>query len=160
MTIQFADIEATTKDCISDRLRVAGLRPTLQRRAVAEFLLNGPHQHIDAAMLHEKISDKGYRISLATIYNTLNDFERVGLLRKIAISGERTWFDTDTGDHRHYYIPAEDKVLDCPPSALLLDVTPRAPRGYRIKKVDVVIHLEADTSGDGTIATPPSPSRT
>ncbi|MES0879859.1 Fur family transcriptional regulator [Roseibium sp. SCP14] len=157
MTIQFADIEGNSKETIPNRLRTAGLRPTLQRRAVAEFLLRGPHQHVDAAKLHEEISGNGYRISLATIYNTLNDFERAGLLRRIAISGERTWFDTDTGDHRHYYIPAEDKVFDCPPSALQLDVTPRAPRGYRIKKVDVVIHLEADTMEEGARAPPPLP---
>ncbi|MES0809310.1 Fur family transcriptional regulator [Roseibium sp. SCPC15] len=157
MTIQFAEIEEKSQNTIPDRLRTAGLRPTMQRRTVADFLLHGPHQHVDAAKLHEEISNTGYRISLATIYNILNDFERVGLLRRIAISGERTWFDTDTGDHRHYYIPAEDTVFDCPPSALQLDVTPSAPTGYRIKKVDVVIHLEQDHSEEIAGASPPLP---
>ncbi|MCV0423855.1 MAG: transcriptional repressor [Roseibium sp.] len=146
MTDSKTDICDNSNDTITKRLRAAGLRPTVQRRTVAENLLCGPHQHVDASKLFETISGNGGRISLATIYNTLNDFERVGLLRRIAISGERTWFDTDTGDHRHYYIPDEDRVFDCPSSALVIDVTPRAPSGYRIEKVDVVIHLEADTT--------------
>ena len=147
MTDCATDTKGSLNTPVAERLRKAGLRPTIQRRAVAEILLFGPHQHVDAALLNERISANGYRISLATIYNTLNDFERVGLLRRIAISGERTWFDTDTGDHRHYYIPAENRVIDCPSSALMFDLTPQAPAGYHVKKVDVVIHLEAKPAG-------------
>ncbi len=81
-------------------------------------------------------------MSLATVYNTLNQFVDAGLIRRIAVSGERTYFDTDVSGHQHYYIEAEDRVDDIPMKAVRVEDLPAPPPGYRITKVDVVVHLE------------------
>lgn len=135
---------ATTEDTAS-RLRRSGLRPTSQRCAVAALLFGGHNRHVEACSLHEELALTGSRVSLATIYNTLKDFETAGLLRRIAVSGDRTWFDTDTGDHRHFYIADENRILDCPAPCAEVPAISTPPSGYRITKVDVVIHLEAET---------------
>ncbi|WP_310620453.1 Fur family transcriptional regulator [Flexibacterium corallicola] len=123
-------------------LRKAGLRPTKQRRTIAHHLFKGQHRHVDAATLHEEACCYGENIALATIYNILHDFERVQLIRRVAVSAERTWYDTDTGDHRHYYIGEEDRIMDCPEGNLELGTLADPPSGYTIKSVDIVIHLE------------------
>jgi len=126
------------------RLRTAGLRPTSQRCAIADLLFRGRERHVDANMLFDELSVVGKQVSLATVYNTLKDFENAGLIRRIAVSGDRVWYDTDTGDHRHFYIAEEDRILDCPKPGKEASHVVDAPPGYRVKRIDVVVHLEAE----------------
>ncbi|MEM8840338.1 MAG: Fur family transcriptional regulator [Pseudomonadota bacterium] len=114
-----------------------GLRPTRQRRALAELLFVGDRRHFDAQTLHAEAADAGGRLSLATVYNALREFEQAGLIRRVAVPSERVWFDTDTGAHRHFFIEAENRVLDIPDGA---DIEP--PPGYRVRRIDMVVHLQ------------------
>lgn len=93
-------------------------------------------------MLHADIAAAKQRISLATVYNTLRDFERAGLVRRIAVVSERAWFDTDTGNHQHFHIEAESRLFDLPHGWRPTDPLPTPPAGYRIARVDTVVHLE------------------
>ncbi|QCI63646.1 iron response transcriptional regulator IrrA [Phreatobacter stygius] len=122
-------------------LRAAGLRPTRQRIALGRLLFGNRHRHVTAADLHGDALDAGSPLSLATVYNTLNQFADAGLLRRISINGERSYFDTDVGDHHHFYIDAEDRILNIPAGAVALDRLPLPPDGYEITKVDLVVHL-------------------
>lgn len=55
----------------------AGVRPTRQRITIGIFLWARPGtQHVETAMLHADIAASCACISLATVYNTLPEFER------------------------------------------------------------------------------------
>lgn len=127
---------------VQDMLKAGGLRPTRQRIALAALLFStGRHRHVTADDLHRDARAGGTALSLATVYNTLNQFADAGLIRKIGMNGERMHFDTDPGDHHHFYVEAEDRVLDVEPGAVCFSALPAAPAGYEIAGVDVVIRL-------------------
>lgn len=123
-----------------DLLGEHGLRPTRQRKVLTSLLFAGTSRHVDAQSLHAEAARAGHDLSLATVYNALHDFERAGLLRRIAVPSERIWYDTDTGAHQHFYVEAENRVLDIPENA---PIAP--PDGYRIQRIDTVVHLERIT---------------
>ena len=126
------------------KLRTAGLRPTRQRVALARLLFGEGDRHLTAEELHAAAVDARIPVSLATIYNTLNQFTAAGLLREVAIEGERTYFDTNTSNHFHYYLEAEKRLVDIPADDLTLNGLPPVPEGTRIRRVDVIVRLEPD----------------
>ena len=81
----------------------AGLRPTRQRKELGRLLFDGPDRHVTAEVLHDEAMRAGVRVSLATVYNTLNQFTEAGLMREIVVDGDRTYFDTNTSDHHHFF---------------------------------------------------------
>ncbi len=125
-----------------ERLRAAGLRPTRQRVALAQLLFGPGDRHVTAEELHEEAVRARVPVSLATIYNTLNQFTEAGLLREVAIEGQRTYFDTNTSNHFHYYLEAERKLFDIPSDKLNVVGLPEAPEGTRIRRIDVIVRLE------------------
>ncbi len=127
--------------CITAILRSADLRPTRQRVALGRLLFSGQDRHVTAEMLHEEVSDAGERISLATVYNTLHQFERAGLIRELSIDGAKTYFDTNTSNHNHFYIESEGRVIDIPGEGLSVLGVPPPPEGTRISHVDVIVRL-------------------
>ncbi|MEM8575765.1 MAG: transcriptional repressor [Pseudomonadota bacterium] len=123
-----------------DVLATHGVRTTRQRAILAEMLFTGEGCHIDAQALHAEAARRGERLSLATVYNALRAFEKAGLIRRVAVPSERIWYDTDTGAHHHFYIEAENRVLD------IAEGQPETPpEGYRIMRIDTVVHLEKVT---------------
>ena len=90
-------------ETVANRLRGAGLRPTRQRLALAEFCSARATAMSRAEELHAEAVAARVPVSLATVYNTLNQFTGAGLLREVAIEGDRTYFDTNTSNHFHYY---------------------------------------------------------
>ena len=127
--------------CVTAILRSADLRPTRQRVALGRRLFTGGDRHVTAEALHEEVTASGERISLATVYNTLHQFERAGLIRELAIDGSKTYFDTNTSNHNHFFIESEGRLLDIPASAVRVDGLPEPPEGTRISHIDVVVRL-------------------
>ncbi|HEY7765225.1 MAG TPA: Fur family transcriptional regulator [Aestuariivirgaceae bacterium] len=123
------------------KLREAGLRPTRQRLVLAELLFGGHDRHVTAEELHQEALARGARISLATIYNALNQFTAAKLLREVAIEGARTYFDTNTADHFHFYLESEGKLMDIENSGVTVEGLPLAPQGKRISRIDVIVRL-------------------
>mgnify|MGYP003748902483 FL=1 len=120
---------------------MAGLRPTRQRVALAELLFGGPHRHVSAEQLHSEATEAHVGVSLATIYNTLHQFHEAGLLREVAVDASRSYFDTDTTDHHHFYVEDEQRMIDIPASSVAFASLPDAPRGMQVSHVDVVIRV-------------------
>ena len=85
-------------------------------------------------------------VSLATIYNTLNQFTQVGLLREIAIDGSRTYFDTNISDHHHFFIEGGDGLMDIPARDIAVANLPEPPEGMEISRVEVVVRLRKKTN--------------
>ncbi len=130
------------RPCLTAVLRMAGLRPTRQRVALAELLLGGPHRHVSAEQLHAEAQSARVGVSLATVYNTLHQFQEAGLLREVAVDAARSYFDTDTSDHHHFYIEDEQRVIDIPPNSVVIQSLPEPPRGMTVTHVDVVVRVK------------------
>lgn len=124
-------------------LRRCALRPTRQRLALANLLLGGPDRHATAEMLHAEAVAAGERVSLATVYNTLHQFRRAGLVRELAIEGSKAYFDTNTSNHNHFFIEKNGELIDIPGDAIRVDGLPEPPPGMRIVHIDVVVRLAA-----------------
>ena len=123
------------------RVRDAGLRPTRQRMALADLLFAKGDRHLSAEELHEEAVAAGVPVSLATVYNTLHQFTEAGLLRILAIEGAKTYFDTNTSDHHHFYIEGENKVYDIDNGPVKVVNLPEPPEGMEIANVDIVVRL-------------------
>lgn len=130
------------RPCLTAVLRMAGLRPTRQRVALAELLFEGSHRHVSAEQLHGEASAANVHVSLATIYNTLHQFQQAGLLREVAVDASRSYFDTDTSDHHHFYIEDEQRMIDIPADAIVIESLPQPPRGTVVTHVDVVVRVK------------------
>jgi len=126
---------------IRGMLRRSGLRPTRQRMALAELLYGRGNRHISAEGLHEEAMAKKVPVSLATVYNTLHQFTDAGLLREVAVDGSKTYFDTNTADHHHFFVEDDDMVIDIPHDKIGMGRVPEPPEGYEISRVDVVVRL-------------------
>ena len=122
-------------------LREAGLRPTRQRIALAEILFSSGNRHVSAEQLHEEALTARVPVSLATVYNTLHQFTEASLLREVAVDGSKTYFDTNTSDHHHFFIESENTVIDIPGDGLMVDNLPMAPEGMEIVRVDVIVRV-------------------
>ncbi|QEE22620.1 transcriptional repressor [Youhaiella tibetensis] len=130
------------RPCLTAVLRMAGLRPTRQRVALAELLFAGSHRHVSAEQLHAEASNARVNVSLATIYNTLHQFQEAGLLREVAVDASRSYFDTDTSDHHHFYIEDEQRVVDIPSASIQIQGLPEPPDGMVVTHVDVVVRVK------------------
>ena len=126
---------------IRQKLKSAGLRPTRQRMALAELLFAKGNRHLAAEDLHLEAVKSGFPVSLATVYNTLHQFTGAGMLRILSIEGSRTYFDTNTSDHHHFYIEEAGEVIDVPVSGIAVENIPEPPEGMEISNVDIVIRL-------------------
>ena len=122
-------------------LRKAGLRPTRQRMALAELLYGRGHRHISAETLHDEATLGRVPVSLATIYNALHQFTEAGLLREVAVDGTKTYFDTNLGEHHHFFVEDDNEVIDIPDGQMGVGRVPEPPPGYAISRVDVVVRL-------------------
>ncbi len=123
------------------RLRQVGLRPTRQRVGLGWLLFAKGDRHVTAELLFEEAAKARVPVSLATIYNTLHQFTQAGLLREVAVDGAKTYFDTNVGNHHHFFIEGENVLVDIPDGQVAVATLPRAPDGMEIARVDVVVRL-------------------
>lgn len=132
---------STDRAGIDQRVRDAGLRPTRQRVALADLLFAKGDRHLSAEELHEEALSAGVPVSLATVYNALHQFTDAGLLRILAIEGAKTYFDTNTSDHHHFFVEGENKVFDIVSGPVKITDLPEPPAGMEIVNVDIVVRL-------------------
>lgn len=135
------DLTVPDEMAIEQRVRDAGLRPTRQRVALANLLFAKGDRHLSAEELHEEAVTAGVPVSLATVYNALHQFTEAGLLRILAVEGSRTYFDTNTSDHHHFFIEGENKVFDIVSGPVKVLNLPEPPEGLEIANVDIVVRL-------------------
>ena len=127
-------------------LRQVKLRPTRQRMALGWLLFAKGDRHLTAEMLYEEANRAKIAVSLATVYNTLHQFTDAGLLREVAVDGSKTYFDTNSSDHHHFYVEGDSKLLDIPGAELMLGKRPTPPEGYEVARVDVIVRLRRKAS--------------
>jgi len=125
-----------------EKLRGAGLRPTRQRLALAKLLFEGGPRHFTAEMVRTEAHEATVAVSLATVYNTLHQFTQAGLLKEIVVDPARSYFDSTTTEHAHYYHEDTGVLEDIPESINLSDM-PSIPTGCKISGIDVVVRLSS-----------------
>jgi Fur family transcriptional regulator, iron response regulator len=126
---------------IAEKLRSVGLRPTRQRLALAKILFSEGDRHVSAEVLHREAVAAKVMVSVATVYNTLNQFKAAGLLREVAIEGDRSFYDTNTSNHFHFYHEKEGRLFDIGTDNLTINGLPEAPEGTAIDRIDVIVRL-------------------
>jgi Fur family iron response transcriptional regulator len=124
------------------RLRAAGLRPTRQRLELAGLLFHDGDRHLTAENLHAEAQDAGIKVSLATVYNTLHQFTGAGLLRQVVVDAARSYFDTNTGEHQHFFVEDEGTLIDIPGEHITIGGVPSPPKGMAVERIDVVVRVK------------------
>ena len=133
--------EPMSETRLTELLRRAGLRPTRQRLALGQLLFGSGDRHVSAEALHAEVEAAGESVSLATVYNTLHQFKRAGLVRELAIDGSRAYFDTNVSNHNHFFIEDAGELMDIESGSIRVDGLPEPPEGMRISHIDVVVRL-------------------
>ena len=129
-----------------DKLREIGLRPTKQRVKLCELLfLREKTFHFTINDLVKKISDEmNEKISLATVYNTVHAFQKKGYLKEISINSDKTYYDTNTSIHHHFYDEETHELIDCNQNDIdSINLKKNIP-GKKIKSVEVLIKVASD----------------
>ena len=126
---------------VLELIRRAELRPTRQRLALARLLFERGDRHVTAEGLHEEALGAKIEVSLATVYNTLHQFVSAGLLREIVVDPNRSYFDTNTSEHHHFFYEGSGRVEDIPADRLLVAELPPPPEGTRVRRVDVIVRV-------------------
>jgi len=126
---------------VAERLRRSGLRLTRQRAALADLLFGNGDRHVSAEELFAEATAAHIPVSLATVYNTLNYFTAAGLLREVAIESAKTYFDTNTSNHCHYYFQEEARLMDIESSELKVEGLPPLPEGRCVDRIDIIVRL-------------------
>ena len=133
------------KNEIVNKLRSSGLRPTKQRVKLAEFLFSREKTfHFTIENLNKIINKKGNleTISLATIYNTIDAFTNAGHLKEILTNNNKSYFDTNISSHHHFYDDQTKELIDINFNDVEVSKVPQAPKGKKIKDVEVIISLQ------------------
>ena len=129
-----------------EKLRDVGLRPTKQRVNMCEVLFNREKTfHFTINDLVKMISEKmNQKISLATVYNTVHAFEKKGYLKEISIDSHKSYFDTNTSVHHHFFDEDTNELIDCDKN----DIDPvnikKNITGKKINSVEVLIKVASD----------------
>jgi Fur family iron response transcriptional regulator len=144
MTVTENTTTARSDNELAQQVKRAGLRPTRQRISLARLLFNGEDRHVTAEQLHKEAKDAELPVSLATVYNTLNQFTDAGLLREVVVEPGRSYYDTNTHDHHHFYFQDDGSLQDIPGDQVRLAELPDAPQGTSVDRVDVIVRVRHD----------------
>ena len=129
---------------IINKLRSSNLRPTKQRILIAKKLFDRKKTyHFTAETLNKAVNKKkDTRISIATIYNTVEAFKKAGHIRKILTNNSKSYYDTNIKSHHHFYDPDSNKLTDIDYQEVILKKIPNPPKDKKIKDLEVVISLQ------------------
>ena len=127
----------------TDRLRASGLRPTKQRLAICKILFDRKETfHFTIEKLKKIVEKDGKKkISLATLYNTVHAFKKSGYLKEISLKGNKTFFDTNTKNHHHFYDEDTGKILDIKNKDIKVSKVSRIPNGKKIQEIEVTVRI-------------------
>ena len=117
-----------------------GIRPTKQRMVLSKLLLEKGKRHVSAEDLYAEVKKEDRKISLATVYNTLKQFTKLGLIKEIVVDQNKSIYCTNHESHYHLYIEDEGKIADIPTKNIDLDI-PSIPACLSLHNVDVIVRV-------------------
>ena len=130
----------------TNKLRSSGLRPTKQRLKICEVLFNRDNTfHFTINDLAKTISKElNERISLATVYNTVHAFKDKGYLKEISINSDKSYFDTNTTNHHHFFDEDSNELIDCNEEVIETPKIKKNILGKKINSVEVLVRVATD----------------
>ena len=129
-----------------EKLRTSGLRPTKQRIKICEVLFNRDKTfHFTINDLSKIMIDKmNEKVSLATIYNTVDAFKKKGYLKEISINSDKSYFDTNVSIHHHFFDEDTNQLIDCDQANIEPINIKDNITGKQINSVEVLIKVASD----------------
>ena len=129
-----------------EKLRETGLRPTKQRVKICEVLFNRDRTfHFTINDLVKKISEEvNEKISLATVYNTVHALQKKGYLKEISINSDKSYFDTNTSVHHHFYDEDTHQLIDCDENEIENVNVKNNITGKKINSMEVLVRVASD----------------
>ena len=133
----------TNSKTFVNRLRLSGLRTTTQRITICKVLFDRKDTfHFTIDNLKKKIEkNTKSKISLATVYNTIHAFKKNGYLKEIFVRGNKTFFDTNSKSHHHFYDQETGILMDIKNEDISISKLPSAPKGKKINGVEITVSL-------------------
>lgn len=131
---------------LAKRLKAAGIGPTSQRLCIAEVLLAEP-RHLCAEQVLAEVNRHSTLVSKATVYNTLRLFTERGLVREIVVDPNRSFYDSSTGAHHHFYNSDTGELTDIAADTVRISGLPPAPEGTEAEQVEVIVRLRQRATG-------------
>ena len=122
-------------------LETSPLKVTEQRIAMIKLLFKNGAAHFTAEDIYAEVNKKKIKISLATIYNCLNQFKEFGIIKAIKVSSDKIYFDTNLREHHHFFCVESSKLIDVDTDKVRISKLPKLPRGKKFKSVDVIINI-------------------
>ena len=131
-----------SEELLTERIQRAGLRLTLPRRAICRVLANSDEAFLSASMIAEQVWRTAGQVDASTVYRTLDELARIGLVHLIHLgSGQPSMWHL-TLDHSHEHLVCEGcgTTIEVPKSGLLSLVRP-APQQVRIPPQSSSFHI-------------------
>ena len=129
-------------------LRKHGIAPTHQRLEIAQVLFGRCH-HLSADQVLAKVNESQAETSKATVYNTLNLFRDLGLIREVIVDPKRVFYDPNTEPHHHFYNVDTGEITDIDAGALSVSGLPELPAGMVTEGVDIIVRVRASAARVG-----------
>lgn len=117
------------------------LKLTSQRVSLIKTLFKEGNQHFSAEDVYKKVKNTGVRISLATIYNCLNQFTSHGILKMVKASSDKVYFDTNLKSHHHFFCKASGELTDIDAKKVRISKLPKIPQGKKLNSIEVIVNI-------------------
>jgi Fur family iron response transcriptional regulator len=131
------------RDRVEHLLREHGIKPTKQRMEVGMVLLSKPC-HMSADQILNTLRDNGNKISKATVYNTLNLFSNLGVVREVAVDPTHMMYDSTVHPHHHFYNTDTGELIDINSPQIQISGLPELPQGMTRESVELIVRIRSD----------------
>ncbi len=122
-------------------LKKSHLKATKQRMSIIDIMFLHGASHFTVEEIFNVVNKKNLKISLATVYNCINQFVDIGLIKVVKISSSKVYFDTNLKDHHHFFCMKSGKLTDIKTNQVKILKLPKLPKGKSLESVEVIINI-------------------
>ncbi len=134
---------SANQDIVKKRIKAAGLRATPQRIYLLDILMKAK-THPSAEMLMNMSDKDGFSLSIGTVYNTLETFEKKGLVNRVHDSTEVMRYDGNTGFHVHLIDRDKNTIMDYMDEELegliMTHIRKKMPKNFSAQHIDLSLY--------------------
>jgi len=107
------------KESIIKKMREERLKLTPQRLAVIEVLVDKTPLHPSADLIYQEARKKGKRLSLSTVYATLNELSKHGIIKMLEFDRMGNRYEVNTTEHINLICKGCKKIMDYKPPFII-----------------------------------------